>query len=42
MFGKKSRMTTYFIPFDFNKFSEKKLHSDEYNEYNTRYLFKDL
>ena len=42
MFGKKGHMMTYFIPFNFDKFSEKNLHSDDYNEYNKRYLFKDL
>ena len=42
MFGKKGHMMTYFIPFNFAKFSEKNLHSDDYNEYNKRYLFKDL
>ena len=42
MFGKQGHMLNYFIPFNFDKFSEKNLHSDDYSEYNKRYLFKDL
>ena len=42
MFGKKGHIIIYFIPFDFDKFSENNLHSDDYNEYNKSYLLKDL